>query len=307
MRTSSTRAPCDGTDHGFAAVFNREAQLHGAPASDGETAFRGAAGFREAPRRRAVLPSRNAVLDRRAGPRYRAARRAVMRSAHCEIRPGENVTLQYLSHDGRPARRTSRSHRTFANGKIPAARPSRYSVEFRLVREENGNALPGDRARRSRPGARQPLGRTRVPETGHRLVTPSTLRSASAASTQVREQFRRNDDFDVHPLSSHLAKTAALWRGLADQLAQWFYKSLSTGRVSGLKLAFIDLATEATRRAARRTLGNALQKPIPPTCAECGKALPKQRREFCSRECRRLYNRGEVGPVNLAFPTRVPN
>ena len=26
-----------------------------------------------------------------------------MWSAHCEIRPGENVTLQYLSHDGRPA------------------------------------------------------------------------------------------------------------------------------------------------------------------------------------------------------------
>jgi len=26
-----------------------------------------------------------------------------MRSAHCEIRPGENVTLQFLSHDGRPA------------------------------------------------------------------------------------------------------------------------------------------------------------------------------------------------------------
>jgi hypothetical protein len=34
--------------------------------------------------------------------RYRAARRAAMRSAHCEIRPGENVTLQYLSHDGSP-------------------------------------------------------------------------------------------------------------------------------------------------------------------------------------------------------------
>ena len=54
--------------------------------------------------------------------RYRAARRAAMRSAHCEIRPGENVTCQYLSHDGRPApRRASRRHRTFANGKIPAA------------------------------------------------------------------------------------------------------------------------------------------------------------------------------------------
>ena len=35
--------------------------------------------------------------------RYRAAGRAAMRSAHCEIRPGENVTLQYLSYDGRPA------------------------------------------------------------------------------------------------------------------------------------------------------------------------------------------------------------
>ena len=34
--------------------------------------------------------------------RYRAARRAAMRSAHCEIRPGENVTLLYLSHDGSP-------------------------------------------------------------------------------------------------------------------------------------------------------------------------------------------------------------
>jgi hypothetical protein len=32
---------------------------------------------------------------------------------------------------------------------------------------------------------------------GHSLVTSSTLRSASAASTQDREQFRRNDDFDA--------------------------------------------------------------------------------------------------------------
>ena len=78
-----------------------------------------------------------------------------------------NVTLQYLSHDGRPAprrpsrrHRAARRHRAFANGKIPAACPGRHSVEFRLVREENGNALPGDHARRSRLGARQPLGRT---------------------------------------------------------------------------------------------------------------------------------------------------
>jgi hypothetical protein len=48
--------------------------------------------------------------------------------------------------------RAARRHRPFADGKIPAARPGRHSVEFRLVREENGNALPGDRARRSRRG-----------------------------------------------------------------------------------------------------------------------------------------------------------
>jgi hypothetical protein len=50
--------------------------------------------------------------------RYRAARRAAMASAHCEIRPGENVTLQYLSHDGRPApHRAARRHRTVSFGR----------------------------------------------------------------------------------------------------------------------------------------------------------------------------------------------
>ena len=37
--------------HGFAAASHREAALREAPASHGETAFRGAAGFREARRR----------------------------------------------------------------------------------------------------------------------------------------------------------------------------------------------------------------------------------------------------------------
>jgi hypothetical protein len=153
--------------HGFAAASHREAALRGAPASHGETAFRGAAGFREARRRHAVHPSAKCGAAVQAA-RYRAARRAAMRSAHCEIRPGENVMLQYLSHDGRPApavraAATVRPATTapFANGKIPVARPDRYSVEFCSVREENGNALPGDRARRSRPGAWQPLGAER--------------------------------------------------------------------------------------------------------------------------------------------------
>jgi hypothetical protein len=44
--------------HGFAVALHREAALRGAPASHGETAFRGAAGFREA-RRHAGRPLRN--------------------------------------------------------------------------------------------------------------------------------------------------------------------------------------------------------------------------------------------------------
>ena len=63
------------------------------------------------------------------------------------------MTWQYLSHDGRPApRRASRRHRaarrrrTFANGKIPAARPGRHSVEFRLVRDQTtvADCVTGD-------------------------------------------------------------------------------------------------------------------------------------------------------------------
>jgi len=42
----------------------------------------------------------------------------------------------------------------------PRSVPATHRAEFCVVREENGNALPGDRARRSRPGARQPLVRS---------------------------------------------------------------------------------------------------------------------------------------------------
>ena len=119
--------------HGFAAASHREAALREAPASHDDRAFRGAAGFREARRRHAVHPSRNAVLRRRA----------------------------------------------FANGKIPAARLGRHSVEFRLVREENGNALPGDRARRSRPGARQPLGRSEGAVAGPPSMRRAAMRAAA--------------------------------------------------------------------------------------------------------------------------------
>jgi CRISPR-associated endonuclease Cas1 len=94
----------------------------------------------------------------------------------------------------------------------------------------------------------------------------------------------------THPLNSHLAMTAALWRGIAEQLAQWIYRRLSD-ETPRLRLTGVDmLAAEATRRAVRWRLGNAMQRPIPATCAECGRALPKGRRKFCSGDCSASYH-----------------
>ena len=74
--------------------------------------------------------------------RYRAPRCVAIRSAHCEIRPGENVTLQYLSHDGRPApRRASRATVR------PAAAPKFDAVPAGA----SGRVLPLAKAQRHQP------------------------------------------------------------------------------------------------------------------------------------------------------------
>jgi len=81
-----------------------------------------AASHREAALRDARLPM--------ARPRSEAQRGSVrpaaaMRSAHCEIRPGENVTLQYLSHDrspGPPAVRAAATVRPAATAPSPTAK-----------------------------------------------------------------------------------------------------------------------------------------------------------------------------------------
>jgi hypothetical protein len=111
----------------------------------------------------------------------------------------------------------------------------------------------------------------------------------------------------THPLNSHLAMTAALWRGIAEQLAEWIYRRLSGENVR-LRLTGVDwLATEAKRRAVRWRLGNSMQRPIPATCAECGKALPKGRRRFCSDNCMRAWHGGVLttaGMMAIANLTR---
>jgi CRISPR-associated endonuclease Cas1 len=104
----------------------------------------------------------------------------------------------------------------------------------------------------------------------------------------------------MRPLSSHLAMTAPLWRGIAEQMAQWFYRCLDTGKVTPIHLPTGDIETDATHRATRWTLGNSLQRPIPRTCAECGKALPQRRRKFCSDTCRLSFYEGKPSAPGLA-------
>ena len=142
-------------------------------ASHGETAFQGAAGFREARRRYAVHPSRNAVLRRRAGRPLSGARRAAMRSAPCEIRPGENVILQYLSHDGRPAPRRggAATVRPAATAPSPTAKslplaPAGTASNFPWSGKKTATLYRGTAPADPILVHGNPLGRTRVPETG---------------------------------------------------------------------------------------------------------------------------------------------
>ena len=112
---------------------------------------------------------------------------------------------------------------------------------------------------------------------------------------------------EVHitrPLSSHLAMTAGLWRGIAEQVASWFYQCLATEKIGELRLP-ASVETDAKRRAVRWSLRSALERPIPTTCAECGKALSEKRRKFCSQECMRSYYGGAPVEAGLAAIKRA--
>jgi CRISPR-associated endonuclease Cas1 len=135
------------------------------------------------------------------------------------------------------------------------------------------------------------------------------LRSA----TFSRRDFRENERGEIkgtHPLNAHLAMTAPLWRGIADQLARWIFERLSAGSASAdqsrpVSLSFIDGKNEAGRRAVRWALGNKIERPIPTMCAECGKMLPSRHRKFCSADCMRSWHGGAPVEAGLAAIRRA--
>lgn len=162
------------------------------------------------------------------------------------------------------------------------------------------------------------------------------------ATVLANRDFHELADGEVrlsHPLSSHLAHTAALWRKACEPVAEWMARSF--GRVSGLGRARAALAPAATvssrgREAERfnRNIISVLAKPlphflmavqghrvsgpsvlkrravisddpVPHACWECGRTLPPDRRAFCSDDCEQEYQRA-MGKRRAVVEATIP-
>jgi hypothetical protein len=146
------------------------------------------------------------------------------------------------------------------------------------------------------------------------------------ASVFANRDFTELSDGEVrlsHPLNSHLAHTAALWRKACEPVAQWLARSFD--RTSDLGQVRAALAPAGPRsraepksehrteqivpallpqlpnfitaaRGRRVTAPSVLRQragvrdqPVPATCWDCGRALSPERRAFCSDDCAENY------------------
>jgi CRISPR-associated endonuclease Cas1 len=140
-----------------------------------------------------------------------------------------------------------------------------------------------------------------------------------ASSAFANRDFTELSDGEVrlsHPLNSHLAHTAALWRKVCWPVADWLARSFSHGAGAGAMLTDdrktimqqplppkqlergwkLDPvpplpAFSGPARGRRPTpLQGALKdNPGPLACWECGKALVGKRHMFCSHECAKVF------------------
>jgi CRISPR-associated endonuclease Cas1 len=130
-----------------------------------------------------------------------------------------------------------------------------------------------------------------------------------------------------HPLNSHLACTAALWRKVCEPVADWLAQSFARSARSGAVLVANGspsqhlptlsrdkkgpLAPPTLRLPTFRTPGRGHQpvslqaglseNPVPRTCYECGKALSSTRRRFCSETCAVAFHLGETAEQAAAL------
>jgi CRISPR-associated endonuclease Cas1 len=156
------------------------------------------------------------------------------------------------------------------------------------------------------------------------------------ATAFANRDFHELPDGEVrlsHPLTSHLAHTAALWRKASEPIAEWlarsFHRASSHAPMRAMlapsvaapsrKSASRPLITEIvptlapplptfiTAAGGRRISAPSVLKqragvrddPVPATCWECGHALPPERRAFCSDDCADSYRQamGKRRPV----------
>jgi hypothetical protein len=149
-----------------------------------------------------------------------------------------------------------------------------------------------------------------------------------ASSAFANRDFTELSDGEVrlsHPLNSHLAHTAALWRQLCRPVADWLGRSFASAASIGAALT--DDRTSFARRAiasqpqARdwrcdplappsafiaptdgrsptQSRRDPKHDPVPRMCWECGKATVSRRRKFCSNDCAAEFsNASHAAPV----------
>lgn len=164
------------------------------------------------------------------------------------------------------------------------------------------------------------------------------------ASVFANRDFHELPDGEVrlsHPLNSHLAQTAALWRRACEPIAEWLARSFD--RASGhcstraalapsaaapsrvrpasasaiLMLApplpgFITAAhgRRISAPSVLRQRASVREEPVPAACWECGRALTPERRAFCCDECeveyRRAMGKRRSGPEAVTLAAREP-
>jgi hypothetical protein len=152
------------------------------------------------------------------------------------------------------------------------------------------------------------------------------------ATAFANRDFHELPDGEVrlsHPLTSHVAHTAALWRKASEPIAEWLAASFH--RASGLAVLAPSLpapsrkpasqpliteivpalapplATFITAAGGRRISAPSVLKqragirddPVPAAYWECGRALSPERRAFCSNDCADSYRQamGKRRPV----------
>jgi CRISPR-associated protein Cas1 len=140
-----------------------------------------------------------------------------------------------------------------------------------------------------------------------------------ASSAFANRDFTELPDGEIrlsHPLTSHLAHTAALWRMVCQPVADWLAQSFSRAAGVGAKmtdehkimvqksirpkisgqergvdpLTLLPAFNGPSRGRRPIPLQGALKdNPVPLVCWECGKALVGKRLRSCSKECARAF------------------